>query len=130
MNPSKRWTVHWLSLGKSYTPVFHDDHIPMMIRDPRFGVGFLLMILGIAITFGVVMLIILQTKGEVRGGGIIMIGPIPIIFGSDSKIVKGLIVIAIVLMVVLFGLSLTSAFTGRATRLSWEDILSMARWGI
>jgi uncharacterized protein (TIGR00304 family) len=36
----------------------------------------------------------------VRGGGVIMIGPIPIIFGSDAKWTGVAIVLAIVLIVV------------------------------
>ena len=39
---------------------------------------------------------------EVRGGGVIMIGPIPIIFGTDPKWA----VIAIVLAIVLIALAL------------------------
>ena len=42
-------------------------------------------------------------KGErstVRGGGVVMIGPIPIIFGSDPKWASIAIVLAIVLIVV------------------------------
>ena len=39
--------------------------------------------------------------GERRGGGIILIGPIPIIFGSDRETVKGLIYLAIALILLL-----------------------------
>lgn len=39
-------------------------------------------------------------KTEVRGGGVIMIGPIPIIFGTDAETVKTLVVLVLVLMVV------------------------------
>ena len=39
-------------------------------------------------------------KLEVRGGGIIMIGPIPIIFGTDVATLKILMLLAIVLMVI------------------------------
>jgi len=37
---------------------------------------------------------------EVRGGGVIMIGPIPIIFGSDAKWASAAVVLAIVLIVI------------------------------
>lgn len=36
---------------------------------------------------------------EVKGGGVIMIGPIPIIFGSDAKWAAVAIVLAIVLVI-------------------------------
>jgi uncharacterized protein (TIGR00304 family) len=51
-----------------------------------------------------------ERRTEVRGGGVIMIGPIPIVFGSDAKWASIAIVLAIVLVVVallsgvLFGL--------------------------
>lgn len=41
-------------------------------------------------------------KTEVRGGGVVMIGPVPIIFGSDAKWASVAIVLAIVLLVVYF----------------------------
>lgn len=39
-------------------------------------------------------------RTEVRGGGVVMIGPIPIIFGSDAKWASVAIVLAILLLVV------------------------------
>ena len=40
-----------------------------------------------------------RRRGEVRGGGVIMIGPIPIIFGSDARWASIAMVLAIVLIV-------------------------------
>jgi uncharacterized protein (TIGR00304 family) len=34
-------------------------------------------------------------KGKVRGGGIIMIGPIPIIFGTDKKSIENILILAL-----------------------------------
>jgi uncharacterized protein (TIGR00304 family) len=45
-------------------------------------------------------------EGKVKGGGVVMIGPIPIIFGSDAKwasVAIGL-AIALVLLTLLLGL--------------------------
>ena len=36
---------------------------------------------------------------KIRGGGVIMLGPIPIIFGSDKESAKTAIILAIILMV-------------------------------
>lgn len=44
----------------------------------------------------------MENRNEVRGGGIIMLGPIPIIIGSDNKSAKGLMILAIVLMLLYF----------------------------
>jgi uncharacterized protein (TIGR00304 family) len=41
-----------------------------------------------------------ERRTEVRGGGIIMIGPIPIIFGSDAKWASAAVILAIVLIVI------------------------------
>ncbi|HDH27647.1 MAG TPA: DUF131 domain-containing protein [Euryarchaeota archaeon] len=38
--------------------------------------------------------------GGIKGGGVIMIGPIPIIFGSDSQSVQTVVLFTIVLIVV------------------------------
>lgn len=40
-----------------------------------------------------------KTKENVKAGGIIMIGPIPIVFGSDKKSVLMVILLAIFLMI-------------------------------
>jgi uncharacterized protein (TIGR00304 family) len=66
--------------------------------------GLFLVIVGVA-----VMLIAMFSgsrgdKAEVRGGAVLMIGPIPIIFGSDAKWASVTIVLAIALVLVyLFG---------------------------
>ena len=64
--------------------------------------GLLLIIAG----FAVVMVSMFSrgggTKAEVKGGGVIMIGPIPIIFGSDARWASVAIVLAIVLILVYF----------------------------
>ncbi len=39
-----------------------------------------------------------EKGGRVRGGGVVMIGPIPIIFGSDARWASVAIVLAIVLL--------------------------------
>ena len=41
-------------------------------------------------------------NNEVRAGGIIMLGPIPIIIGSDTKSTRILVILAIVLSVLYF----------------------------
>ena len=45
-------------------------------------------------------------RGEVHGGGVIMIGPVPIVFGTDKGSVRVLMLLGIVLMfaLVLFSL--------------------------
>jgi len=41
-----------------------------------------------------------RRKTEVRGGGVVLIGPIPVIFGSDAKWASVAIVLAIILVLI------------------------------
>jgi uncharacterized protein (TIGR00304 family) len=43
-----------------------------------------------------------EREARVRGGGVVMIGPIPIIFGSDAKWASIAVVLAILLIVIVF----------------------------
>ena len=43
-----------------------------------------------------------QEKTSVKGGGVVLIGPIPIVFGSNWKIAFVLMVVAIILIIVTF----------------------------
>ncbi len=40
-----------------------------------------------------------QTQRTIKGGGVVLIGPIPIIFGSDAKTAAILIILALVLII-------------------------------
>ena len=44
---------------------------------------------------------IIDKKTSVKGGGIVLIGPIPIIFGSNWKITLVLMIVAIILIILL-----------------------------
>ncbi len=74
--------------------------------------GFLLVFIGILAILAGMLSMVYQTKktgfGDgvekletgVRGGGVIMIGPLPIIVGSDVTALKPVMILAIVLMVI------------------------------
>ncbi len=66
--------------------------------------GFLLVLIGILVILAGMIIMIYQTlekpETSVRGGGVIMIGPIPIIFGTDVAALKLVMIFAIVLMVI------------------------------
>ena len=73
--------------------------------------GFLLVFIGILVILAGIVSMAYQswkTGGEgiekpeagVRGGGVIMIGPIPIIFGTDVTALKPIMILAVVLMVI------------------------------
>jgi uncharacterized protein (TIGR00304 family) len=66
--------------------------------------------LGIALIFVGVLVIVISVilfsvsgaeKGKVKGGGAIIIGPLPIIFGTDYKSLKTVLLLSLVLIVML-----------------------------
>ena len=63
--------------------------------------GILFVFAGLAIIFVAMLLSSKPSTGErVRGGGVVMIGPIPLVFGSDMKWASVAIVLALVLILV------------------------------
>jgi uncharacterized protein (TIGR00304 family) len=70
--------------------------------------GFLLVFIGIMVILAGMVIMAYQSwktgmedqEPGVRGGGVIMIGPIPIIFGTDVGALKLVMIFAIVLMVI------------------------------
>ena len=64
--------------------------------------GFALIFIGLIIVVLAVMLVAkrgLRAEGNAKAGGIIIIGPIPIVFGSDKRITKNLLYLALALVV-------------------------------
>jgi len=69
-----------------------------------FNLGFLLVFVGFLITFVAAILLmfkIVKGKAKVRGGGAVIIGLFPIIFGTDKESVKVLLILSIALVVFL-----------------------------
>jgi len=67
-------------------------------------------VLMILVGFGVMVVSMLfrarREGSQVNGGGVVMVGPVPIIFGSDMKWASVAIVLAIILIVLTIVLSL------------------------
>lgn len=61
--------------------------------------GMILALVGIGVMLAALASSARRSGGEVKGGGVVMIGPIPIIFGSDARWASIAIVLAIVLIV-------------------------------
>ena len=67
-----------------------------------FNIGVILVIAGFIIAFAAVILLFfasIRGKGKVRGGGAVIIGPFPIVFGTDRESVKILLLLSIALIV-------------------------------
>ena len=62
----------------------------------------------ILIIFGIIVIVIgsvgsiVTDESDVKGGGLVLIGPVPIIFGTDKRITLILSVIALIIMILWF----------------------------
>jgi uncharacterized protein (TIGR00304 family) len=68
-----------------------------------YALGIALIFIGVLIIIIAVILISVSgaQKGKVKGGGAILIGPIPIIFGTDKKSLKTVLLLSLALTVML-----------------------------
>jgi uncharacterized protein (TIGR00304 family) len=67
------------------------------------SIGSTLVFVGFAIVIIAIILLFLKNakseKGKVKGGGVVIIGPIPVVFGTDKESVKIILVLSIILMI-------------------------------
>jgi uncharacterized protein (TIGR00304 family) len=68
-----------------------------------YSLGFALILAGVLIIiFAIIVLSVRSAgKGKIRGGGAIVIGPIPIIFGTDKKSLKTVVLLSLALTILL-----------------------------
>jgi len=64
--------------------------------------GLLLVFLGMIIILVGMLYMALSSGGEVEGGGVVIIGPIPIVFGSNKKIAWTMLLVALAITVLLY----------------------------
>jgi len=76
------------------------------------NIGVSLIFIGFILSFIAVVLLAFSSLkrdgGKVRGGGAVIIGPVPIIFGTDKESVKIVLILAIILVILLLVLALFS----------------------
>lgn len=78
-----------------------------------FTVGFVLILAGFVMVLVAALLLFfkaLRGKGRVRGGGVVMIGPFPIVFGTDRESVKMLLLFSIALIAFVLILAVFSRY--------------------
>ncbi len=63
------------------------------------GLGILLIFIGFAVMM--LAMVLSAKEGKVEGGGVVLIGPIPIVFGTNKDMVK---IVLLVLLVILLAL--------------------------
>jgi len=67
-----------------------------------FSVGIALIFVGMliaAVAFLLFLLFNIKGEGRVKGGGAIIVGPVPIVFGTDKESLKTVLLLAIVLTI-------------------------------
>lgn len=88
-----------------------------MVDTSLTNAGLLLVIVGFLLAFVAAIFLAIKgrgTSGQTRGAGILLIGPIPIIFGSDRDSVRTLMILAIILIaIVLAFMFIPSLLLGR-----------------
>jgi uncharacterized protein (TIGR00304 family) len=81
-----------------------------------FGLGSALIFAGIVIIFvAIILLLISSIKGEgkVKGSGVIIVGPVPMIFGTDKQSIKIILLLSITLTILLIILVILSYIASR-----------------
>jgi uncharacterized protein (TIGR00304 family) len=84
--------------------------IQMAGASTLFGVGIALMLAGIIVIVAALILLVLtgvKQGGKVKGGGAVIIGPFPIIFGTDKESVKTLLLLSLALTILLIVMAVT-----------------------
>jgi len=73
------------------------------MSEQLWNVGIILILAGFSVTFIAVILLFFTAfkEGKVKGGGAIIIGPFPIVFGTDKESVRILLLLSIILIALL-----------------------------
>jgi len=89
---------------------------PQVDAGTLYSLGLALIFIGTVVAIVAALLLFLpkaKGKGETRGGGAIIIGPVPIIFGTDDKSVKTVLILALVLATLLLMVTVVLRFTSK-----------------
>ena len=74
------------------------------MSEQLWNIGIILILAGFSVTFIATVLLFFTAfkgKGKIKGGGAIIIGSFPIIFGTDKESVKILLLLSLVLIALL-----------------------------
>jgi len=79
-------------------------------------IGLLLIVVGFVLALVAMILLVARSSrgpGQTRGAGLLLIGPIPIVFGTDRQSVKVVMILAIVLILLVLVIMLLPSLLGR-----------------
>lgn len=63
--------------------------------------GLLLVIVGLIIAAGAILLSFRGGRTKAKGGAVLIVGPFPIVFGTDKESARTLLILAILLVIIL-----------------------------
>lgn len=89
---------------------------PQMDTGTLWSFGLALIFIGTVVVIIAALLLSLSNvkgKGETRGGGAIIIGPVPIIFGTGEKSIKTILILSLVLTMLLLMVTVILHFTSK-----------------
>jgi len=75
-----------------------------MGAETLYGLGIALILAGMIVILAAILLFFLSNirgKGKIKGGGVILIGPFQIVFGTDKESVKKILLLSLVLTILL-----------------------------
>jgi len=78
--------------------------------------GFLLIVFGFVLALIAMVILIVRTprgQSSGRGAGLLLIGPIPIVFGTDKQSVKVVMILAIIIIVLALVVMVLPSLIGR-----------------
>ena len=88
----------------------YSQSVPSMPQESFVFFGAILILVGIFLAFVALGLPASLGRGRSQGGAVIIIGPFPIVFGSNRRIARALLILAILLVVSLIVFSLLQSF--------------------
>jgi uncharacterized membrane protein len=81
-----------------------------------YGLGSTLILVGVIVMLIAILLMFFSNvkgRGKARGGGAIIIGPVPIVFGTDKESLRTVLLMAITLTVLLIVLTVVMHYATR-----------------
>lgn len=81
---------------------YPENNSKLSAAEVLLSVGVAMIFIGIMIMILAVILTSARSGGSVKGGGAVIVGPIPIVFGTDKKSLGTVLVLSIVLTVLVF----------------------------
>ena len=87
----------------------------MLDAGSLYSLGVIMIFIGVIVVFAAfALLFLLSVKtGKTRGGGALIIGPIPLVFGTDKESVKTVLWLSIALTIILFAMFIALHLLGR-----------------